>query len=79
MEKIVQVDTYEAERKQLGALPPTPDGGMRNRQRDEKKPEMAQEEEKKKNSNQRLARIAKDIMGKKMVKGIDPCKLVKTA
>lgn len=36
MEKIVQVDTYEAERKQPGALPPTPDGGMRNRQRDEK-------------------------------------------
>ena len=37
MEKIVQVDTYEAERKQPGALPPTPDGGMRNRRGDEEK------------------------------------------
>lgn len=74
MEKIVQVDTYKAERKQPGALPPTPDGGMRNRQRDEK-----QRWRRRKDSNQRLARIAKDIMGEKMVKGIDPCKLVKTA
>jgi hypothetical protein len=47
MEKIVQVDTYEAERKQLGALPPTPDGGMRNRQRDEKNQRWRRREKKK--------------------------------
>lgn len=65
MEKIVQVDTYEAERKQPGALPPTPDGGMRNRQRDEKKPEMAQEEEKKKKQQSAPRKNCQRYNGKK--------------